>query len=68
MQEIQNKNFNVEDEECLKDIPLPYKLISKKPTFKIVTFGFSNTKMKFLPDHVALGLVDNILNPKIHEN
>jgi len=67
MHDIENNNFNISDEEILQDVPKPYKIRTKKPSYKIVPVMFSNTQMKFLPDHVALNVVDNILNPKIYD-
>jgi len=68
MKDIQNNNFEVEDEEIVKDVPKPYKIRAKKPTWKAVPVGFSNTKMKFLPDHIAFNVVDNLINPKIYDD
>lgn len=67
MQDIYNNNFDISDEDFLQDVPKPYKIRVKKPSYKIVPVLFSNTQMKFLPDHVAFDVVDNILNPKIHD-
>ncbi len=66
MHEIQNNKFDISDEDIIKDVPKPYKIRVKKPSYKIVPIWFSNTKMKFLPDQVAFNVVDNILNPKIY--
>ena len=46
MKDIQNNNFEVEDEDFIKDVPKPYKIRAKKPTWKAVPAGFSNTNMK----------------------
>jgi len=67
MHDIENNNFNISDEEILQDVPKPYKIRTKKPSYKIIPVMFSNTQMKFLPDLVALNVVDNILNPKIYD-
>jgi len=61
---IKNNLFEMSDEEIVKHVPMPYQLRVKKPSYKIVPVSFSNIKMKFLPDHVAFNVVDNILNPK----
>ena len=66
MQDIHNNNYEIEDEEMIKEIPKPYKLRKKKLNYKINKVTFTNTKMKVLPNHIAYGIVDNILNPKIH--
>jgi len=64
--DIRNNIFDISDEE-IKETPRPYKYRAKKPCYNIVPVAFSNTKMKFLPDHIAFNVVDNILNPKFYE-
>lgn len=65
MKDIVDNVFEIHDEEIIKEVPKPYKIKPKKPSYKIVPISFSNTQMKFMPDHVAFKVVDNILNPKI---
>lgn len=65
--DIKNNLFDISDEENIKEVPKPYKYRIKKPCYKLVPVSFSNTKMKFLPDHIAINLVDNILNPKFYD-
>lgn len=68
MHEIQNNNFDISDEDIIQDVPKPYRIRTKKPSYKLVPVMFSNTQMKFLPDHVAINVVDNILNPKFYDD
>lgn len=68
MRDIKNNIFDISDEDIIPDVPKPYKIRAKKPSYKIVPTMFSNTRMKFLPDHVAFNVVDNILNPKIYDD
>lgn len=66
MRDITNNVFEIYDEHIIQEIPMPYKFKTKKPSYKVVPIEFSNTRMKYLPNHIAFGVVDNILNPKIH--
>ena len=68
MKDIQENNFDIEDDDIISDIPKPYKLRPKKPKWKAVPIGFSNIKMKFLPDYIAFNVVDNLINPKIYND
>ncbi len=68
MKDIIDNNFDIDDDEILEDIPRPYKLRAKKLKWKAIPIGFSNVKMKFLPDHIAFNLVDNLINPKIYND